>query len=122
MFISSFDKIDWQTNDEHAPLKWKLLVDADISNSEGLSCGILHLPKNSVLSLHCHAPQEIYLIRKGKAILLSSDGEKELREDAVVYINKNEKHGLKNAGSTPLELIWIFPTDSWHDVKYNFVA
>ena len=44
MFISSFDKIDWQTNDDHAPLKWKLLVDANISNSEGLSCGYYTYP------------------------------------------------------------------------------
>ena len=120
MFISNIKNIDWQSNEDHSPLKWKLLVDAKISTSEGISCGILLIPINSLLSLHYHLPQEIYIIRKGVGMLLSSNGEQKLRADSVVYIKKNQKHGLKNTGNIPLEILWIFPTDSWHDVSYNF--
>ncbi len=120
MFISNIDKLDWQSNEDYSPLKWKLLVDKNISKSEGISCGILHIPINSSLSLHYHIPQEIYIVRKGVGMLLSSNEEQKLRKDSVVYIKKNEKHGLKNIGKIPLEILWIFPTNSWHDVRYNF--
>ena len=43
-----------------------------------------------------------------------------LEKDSIVYIPGKQSHGLRNSGKVPLEVIWIFPTDCWEDVKYVF--
>lgn len=120
MFVAKVKNINWQTNPEHSPLKWKLLVDSDQTNSEGISCGILSIPTGFSLNLHHHSPQEIYCIRSGIGRLLNSEGSQEVVKDSFVYIKENEEHGLVNTGEEPLEILWIFPTNSWGEVKYNF--
>ena len=86
-----------------------------------VSCGILKIPVSGELKLHHHDPQEIYLIRSGEALLLKSDGHTEkVFKDSVVYIPMGFSHGLKNIGNSFLELLWIFPTNCWNEVEYQF--
>ena len=72
------------------------------------------------IPLHCLSPQEIYIIRQGEGVLLSSSNAKRVYKDSFVYIPKNIEHGLKNIGEEDLELLWIFPTDCWEEVEYVF--
>ena len=82
---------------------------------------MVEIPVGEELELHSHSPQEIYLIRSGEGLLLRGDMEnKKLSKDSIVYIPKKQSHGLRNSGKVPLEVIWIFPTDCWEDVKYVF--
>ena len=101
-------------------LRWKYMVDSTQMKSHGLSCGVLVLPPGEELSLHYHSPQEIYIIRKGEGLLLSSLNKKKVFKDNFVYIPQNFEHGLKNTGKEDLELLWIFPTDCWEEVEYIF--
>ena len=98
------------------------MADSTQMNSHGLSCGILVLPPGEELRLHYHSPQEIYIIRKGEGILLSSSNTKKVYTDSFVYIPKNFEHGLKNTGEEDLEILWIFPTDCWEEVEYIFTS
>ena len=51
--------------------------------------------------------------------MLKADGEtEEVGPDTVVYIPENAKHGLRNTGDEPLEVLWIFPTDCWEEIVY----
>ena len=114
---------EWKKNDLYGNLRWKYLVDNTQSSSHGLSCGILKIPVSGELKLHHHDPQEIYLIRSGEALLLKSDGHTEkVFKDSVIYIPMGFSHGLKNIGNSFLELLWIFPTNCWNEVEYQFEA
>ena len=63
MFVTNVKDVKWNSNENYAPLRWKLLVDSKVVLSSGISCGILEIPAQSSLELHNHLPQELYLIR-----------------------------------------------------------
>ena len=110
----------WLSSKEQGELRWKLLVDSSIGSSSGMSLGILKIKPNFELPLHHHSPNEIYLIKRGTGLLIKSNTSIGVKTGNVVYIPQNAVHGIRNTGSTSLLLYWIFPTDSWEEVKYNF--
>ena len=110
----------WNENKDQGKLRWKYMADSTQMKSHGLSCGVLVLPPGEVLPLHYHSPQEIYIIRRGEGLLLSSLNTRKVCKDSFVYIPQNFEHGLKNTGEEDLELLWIFPTDCWEEVEYVF--
>ena len=97
----------WHEKKDQGKFKWKYMVDSTQMKSHGLSCGVLVLPPGEVLPLHHHSPQEIYIIRKGEGILLSSLNTRKVCKDSFVYIPQNFEHGLKNTGKEDLELSLI---------------
>jgi mannose-6-phosphate isomerase-like protein (cupin superfamily) len=114
------DECDWVSAPEFPGLQYKLLIDSTKIDNHGLSLGSLELVPGGELPLHHHSPQEIYIIRKGKGLLLSKTETREVFPETSIYIPKNEKHGLKNIGDNNLLIYWIFPTDCWADVRYLY--
>ena len=110
----------WNEDKDQGKLRWKYMADSTQMKSHGLSCGVLVLPAGEELPLHCHSPQEIYIIRKGEGLLLCSLCSKDVFKDSFVYIPENVDHGLKNTGEEDFEILWIFPTDCWEEVEYIF--
>ena len=110
----------WNENKNQGKFRWKYMADSTQIQSHGLSCGVLVLPPGESLPLHYHSPQEIYIIRRGEGLLLSSLNTRKVCKDSFVYIPQNFEHGLKNTGGEDLELLWIFPTDCWEEVEYVF--
>ena len=110
----------WNENKDQGKFRWKYMADSTQMKSHGLSCGVLVLPPGEALPLHYHSPQEIYIIRRGEGLLLSSLNARKVCKDSFVYIPKNSEHGLRNTGRENLELLWIFPTDCWEEVEYIF--
>ena len=39
-----------------------------------------------------------------------------------IYIPNSVPHGVKNTGDIDLMFLWVFPTDSWNDVGYNYLG
>ena len=111
IFVSHLNDQAWNENKNQGKFRWKFMTDSTKMMSHGLSCGILVLPPGEELPLHHHSPQEVYIIREGEGLLLSSSNSKRVYKDSFVYIPKNFDHGLKNTGKENLELLWIFPTD-----------
>ncbi len=118
--VSHLRDLTWNENKDQSKLKWKYMADSTQMKSHGLSCGVLVLPPGELLPLHYHSPQEIYIIRRGEGLLLSSLNTRKVCKDSFVYIPQNFEHGLKNTGEEDLELLWIFPTDCWEEVEYVF--
>ena len=118
--VSHLSNQAWQENKNQGKFRWKYMTDSTIIQSHGLSCGVLVLPPGEELPLHHHSPQEVYIIRQGEGLLLSSSNSKNVYKDSFVYIPKNFYHGLRNTGKDDLELLWIFPTDCWQEVEYIF--
>ena len=118
--VSHLEEQTWSQNKNQGKFRWKYMVDSTLMKCHGLSCGVLVLPPGEELPLHCHSPQEIYIIRHGEGLLLSSLNTKKVYKDSFVYIPKDVNHGLKNTGERDLEILWIFPTDCWEEVEYIF--
>ena len=111
---------DWEFDPKFPGLQYKLLIDSTKIDNHGLSLGSLELVPGGELPLHHHSPQEIYIIRKGKGLLLSKSEQREVFPQTSIYIPENEKHGLKNIGNNNLLIYWIFPTDCWAEVRYLY--
>ena len=116
--LKSISSQEWQTTEKYPGVRWKFLIDADYTNSSGLSLGFAEIASGGDLTLHYHSPAEIYVITNGKGTLNKSGKLEEIKKGDIVYIAGNEKHALKNNGSKTLEFYWIFPTDRFSEVKY----
>jgi quercetin dioxygenase-like cupin family protein len=116
--LKSISNQEWQTTEKYPGVRWKFLVDADYTNSSGLSLGFAEIASGGDLTLHYHSPAEIYVITNGKGTLNKSGKLEEIKKGDIVYIAGNEKHALKNNGNKTLEFYWIFPTDRFSEVKY----
>lgn len=128
IFVSNIQEGQWQKSSPeriasgaNPHLSWRYLVDASEHKSAGLSMGILKIPQGEHLPPHRHAQQEVYFILKGRGVLLMENDEtRSLEFGQTVYIPGDTLHGIKNMGEGDFEVIWTFPTDSWHDVQYRF--
>jgi quercetin dioxygenase-like cupin family protein len=116
--LKSISNQEWQTTEKYPGVRWKFLIDADYTNSSGLSLGFAEIASGGDLTLHYHSPAEIYVITNGKGTLNKSGKLEEIKKGDIVYIAGNEKHALKNNGNETLEFYWIFPTDRFSEVKY----
>ena len=116
--LKSISNQEWQTTEKYPGVRWKFLIDADYTNSSGLSLGFAEIASGGDLTLHYHSPAEIYVITNGKGTLNKSGSLEEIKKGDIVYIAGNEKHALKNNGNETLEFYWIFPTDRFSEVKY----
>ncbi len=121
IFVKNFKSIsnqEWQTSEKYPGVRWKFLVDADIDGSKGISCGFVEVLPGGKLTLHHHAPDEIYVVTVGSATL-NKDGElEEIKKGDVVYISNNAKHALKNNSDETFGFYWLFPTDRFREVEY----
>ena len=109
---------EWSSTEKYPGVRWKFLIDADFDGSSGLSLGFAQIAPGGNLTLHYHSPAEIYVVTNGAAILNKSGELETIKKGDVVYIAGNTEHALKNNGKETLELYWIFPTDSFSEVKY----
>ncbi len=111
----------WDMSVLHPGLRWQFSVNAGITQSNGLSCGYLQVDPNTELPLHFHKEQEIYMITQGHAELLTgATKSRTVTAGDTIYIPENSWHGIKNISRSVVEFIWIFPTDTWQEVRYIF--
>jgi quercetin dioxygenase-like cupin family protein len=115
-------KLDsWESSDLIRGIRWQFSVNAGITVSNGLSCGYLQVDPDAELPLHYHKEQEIYVITQGNAELLTgATSSRAVTTGDTIYIPENSWHGIKNISQFIVEFIWIFPTDTWQEVRYIF--
>ena len=118
--LSSVSDQEWSTTNKYPGVRWKFLIDADFTESSGLSLGIAEIAPGGDLILHYHSPAEIYVVTDGTGMLNKSGKLEEIKKGDVVYISKNAKHALKNNGEETLKFYWIFPTDRFSEVEYLY--
>ena len=111
---------EWSSTEKYPGVRYKFLIDADLTKSSGLSLGLAEIAPGGELILHYHSPAEIYVVTNGVGTLNKSGELEEVKKGDVVYIAGNAKHALKNTGKETLKFYWIFPTDRFSDVKYLY--
>ena len=118
--LKSVSDQEWSTTDKYPGVRWKFLIDSDFTKSSELSLGFAEIAPGGDLILHYHSPAEIYVITDGTGILNKSGELQKIKKGDVVYIAKNAKHALKNNGKEILKFYWIFPTNTFSEVKYLY--
>ena len=118
--LKSVSDQEWSTTDKYPGVRWKFLIDADFTESSGLSLGMAEIAPGGDLILHYHSPSEIYVVTDGSGILNKSGKLEEIKKGDVVYISENAKHALKNNGKETLKFYWIFPTNTFSEVEYFY--
>ena len=64
-YVQRLDDAPWKSRHVRTDSKrWKMLIDADRTPSEGFSSGVLEFPTGTAWAPHHHGPQEAYLIRE----------------------------------------------------------
>ena len=123
IFVKNLESVsdqEWSTTEKYPGVRWKFLIDADFTESSGLSLGFAEIAPGGELVLHYHSPSEIYVVTDGTGILNKSGKPEEIKKGDVVFIGKDEKHALKNEENETFKFYWIFPTDRFSEVKYLY--
>ena len=123
IFVKNLESVsdqEWSKTDKYPGVRWKFLIDADVTGSSGLSLGFAEIEPGGDLILHYHSPAEIYVVTDGVGTLNKSGEIEEIKKGDVVYIKSDAKHALKNNGNQTLKFYWIFPTDRFSDVEYLY--
>jgi quercetin dioxygenase-like cupin family protein len=123
IFVKNLESVsdqEWSKTDKYPGVRWKFLIDADVTGSSGLSLGFAEIEPGGDLVLHYHSPAEIYVVTDGVGTLNKSGEIEEIKKGDVVYIKSDAKHALKNNGNQTLKFYWIFPTDRFSDVEYLY--
>ena len=111
----------WESSNLIWGIRWQFSVNAGTTVSNGLSCGYLQVDPDAELPLQYHKEQEIYIITQGDAELLTgATNSRAVTTGDTIYIPENSWHGIKNTSHSLVEFIWIFPTDTWQEVRYIF--
>ena len=118
--LNSVSDQEWSTTTKYPGVRWKFLIDADFTESSGLSLGIAEIAPGGDLILHYHSPAEIYVVTDGTGMLNKSGTLEEIKKGDVIYISENAKHALKNNGKETLKFYWIFPTNTFSEVEYFY--
>ena len=118
--LKSVSDQKWSTTEKYPGVRWKFLIDADFTESSGLSLGFAEIAPGGELVLHYHSPSEIYVVTDGTGILNKSGKPEKIKKGDVVFIGKDEKHALKNEENETFKFYWIFPTDRFSEVEYLY--
>ena len=69
---------------------------------------------------HPCTTRNLFRLQGQGLLLLKNEDTRLIEQNNAVYIPENALHGVRNTGDVDLKLLWVFPTDSWNDVAYDF--
>lgn len=97
------------TGSEGAPT-FIIKVDRKYGESPSFFMGMENIPPGKKIRLHHHPhAEEILFIHRGTGIARLGSRETAVSAGATVYIPRNVSVGLRNTGTEPLSLVFIFP-------------
>lgn len=102
--------------------RWRNLISGDRTPSDSLTVGVAELEPGEARAfcLHTHAQAEVYYILSGEGIVTISGTDHLVRPGSAVFIPGGAEHGVWNTGTEVLRLLYVFPTRSVTEVKYEF--
>jgi mannose-6-phosphate isomerase-like protein (cupin superfamily) len=85
-------------------------VDRKYGESPSFFMGMENIPPGKKIRLHHHPhAEEILFIHRGTGVARLGSRETAVSAGATVYIPRNVSVGLRNTGTEPLSLVFIFP-------------
>ncbi|WP_159715629.1 cupin domain-containing protein [Geminicoccus flavidas] len=101
-------------------VQWKLVFSAGRTPTGAISMGLAEIAPDGVLPLHRHEPAEVYHVLEGRGQVEIESAVHELYPGRLVFIPPGARHRTSSAGSSPLRFLFIFPTNSFEEVVYQF--
>ncbi len=100
---------------------WRTFFSAEATPTSAMSAGLMELAPGGVgLRPHRHAQAEVYYIVSGSGVVTLDGVDAEARAGMAIFIPGDAEHALRNTGEGVLQVFYVFPTDSFHDVVYRF--
>ena len=120
-------KLGWETWDDpklaaQSAVRWKLVFSGQRTPTEAMSIGLAEIAPGGVLPLHRHDPAEIYHVLEGQGEVVVADVVHELRPGRMLFIPPGIAHQTTNTGPSSLRFLFVFPTDSFEEVAYQFIS
>lgn len=105
-------------------VRWRTLISGDRTPTESVTIGVAELEpgESSHFRPHRHAHAEVYYILAGEGTVFVSGSEHLVRPGTTVFIPGGVEHGALNTGTGLLRLLYVFPSDSFSDIEYEFTA
>jgi quercetin dioxygenase-like cupin family protein len=100
--------------------RWKTLISAGLTRSEGLTVGVGRLPPGGSLHTHRHEQHEAYLVLDGTGVVTIEGTARPVRPGVAVFIPGNALHSVEATGDSDLQIAYVLAADSFHDVEYVF--
>jgi mannose-6-phosphate isomerase-like protein (cupin superfamily) len=103
-------------------ITWRTLLSGDRTRTDLMTLGVTEVGPGqpNPFNQHRHAQAEIYYVIAGTGIVTIDGVEYALRSGSSVFVPGNVWHGARNTGTDVLRLLYVFATDSFSDVKYEF--
>jgi quercetin dioxygenase-like cupin family protein len=108
-------------SDARGRLSFHTLVSGDVTPSNGLTAGVTIVAPGGELAMHSHAPPEIYFAFEGAAIVTIEGIERTVAAGATVFIPGDALHAIRNPFNEDFKMFYVFPADSFSEIKYKFV-
>jgi len=95
----------WEENEKERPRE-KLLINRE--EAETIALGYVSVDHgNSTMTGFHDDEEEIYVILKGRAILMIGEEEREVGPGSVAYVPRNHKHSMKCISLEKLEYLYF---------------
>jgi quercetin dioxygenase-like cupin family protein len=123
-FVIHEEECGFEGENEPAPgrVRWRTLLSADRTPSDSLTLGVAELDPGEAREFrpHRHAQPEAYYILSGEGIVSLAGRDHRVRPGSTVFVPGDTAHGARNTGSQVLRLLYVFPADSFGEVRYEF--
>ena len=123
-FIVHEEDCELEGSEAIAPgsVRWRTLISGDRTPTDSLTAGIAELEPGDVRLFrpHKHAQAEVYYILSGEGVVTIAGIEHPVRPGTAVFIPGGAEHGARNTGTEPLRLLYVFPSDSFAEIEYQF--
>jgi mannose-6-phosphate isomerase-like protein (cupin superfamily) len=115
---------EFEGGDEPAPgrVRWRTLLSSDRTPTDALTLGVAEIDPGGARDFrpHRHAQPEAYYILSGEGVVSLAGTDHPVRPGTTVFIPGNVAHGARNTGSERLRLLYVFPADSFGEIRYEF--
>lgn len=106
---------------EDRGVTWRTLTSADRTPTQQLTTGVCEIEPGCELPLHRHPPLELYYFLAGTGVVTLGTVEHPVHRGSTISIPGNTPHRIRNTGTTPLRLFYVFPVESFSEVEYTML-
>ena len=102
-------------------VSWFTLISGELTPTDSMSAGVMELePDGTGLRPHHHAIPEVYHVTAGSGVLTINGHETAIATGSTVFIPSNAVHSLRNSGEDTLRVFYVFSTDRFANVVYEY--
>ena len=101
---------------------WQTFFSRDTTPTTGMTTGVSTVPPGQALACHRHEIIESYFFIQGHGVLTLGEDQYDVEAGSAAHIPSLTLHGVLNTSSKALQFFYVFATDSFADVRYEFLT